>query len=920
MKQVSAKLLLIFLKNIFKKNYISKPQATTLFLICVTLASLLGIVYSIVSSLLLTNIKLAEEKNTYQSVQEVLQEYTKVADDLYYVNIGWSEWDNTYHFAQNYQEADSTEDLKQELFPNRRFDLAVIFNKSGTNIFAKEWDNTSQQTSPIPSILAEQIYPKNILVQYPNTGKSVSGMVILPKGVMLISSLPLLNDQGEGAIRGGLILGRYIQTSEIVKRISDSESLTVSVDVHSINEKQMQPDFEEARLALSDKNSIVVINLNDQKVAGYTWLKDIYGKPALLVRVEKDRELYLQGKKKLSYLMIFLTVIGIIFSSAAQLLLQQLITFQVKRKESEARYRIVVNQASESIFLVDAETKHFLEVNAAFEKLLGYTIKEILGLTLNDILVENSEGHKQCLHYIAAKAEHFTCEKQYRSRNGYFVDVEVNVNLISYAGKQVFCHVVRDITNRKQAEAALRESEQRLSWQANHDSLTGLVNRRKFEQHLEQALNSAKVSNVQHSLCYLDLDKFKIINDTCGHMAGDELLRQVTALLQSQIRAVDIVARLGGDEFGLILNQCTLDHALIVANALIASIRAFQFVWEDKIFKIGVSIGVVAINADSPSLINTLSAADSACYTAKNQGRDRVYISQLSDCNIAQHNDMQWVKQINKAIEEDRFCLYYQSITPTNPKTLRSWEYYEVLLRLRDESGKIILPMAFIPAAESYSLIQLIDRWVIKTLFATQGRYYRETYAQYQKAGGFCLYAINLSGASINDEYFIDFLHQQIKIYQIPPQVLCFEITEIVAISNLAKVVAFIDEFKQLGCSFALDDFGSEMSSFGSLKKLPVDYLKINGSLIKDIISDPKDLAMTEAINQVSHAMGFKTIATFVENDTIFKKICELGVDYAQGYDIATPCPLVIPQLNRQELILSSFSNKSSNLKYITSK
>ncbi|PSB28973.1 bifunctional diguanylate cyclase/phosphodiesterase [Chlorogloea sp. CCALA 695] len=918
MKVLSSNFLITFFNAIAKRTSLEKLRGNTWLLISANLVTLLSFVYLIASSLLLSNIKLAEERNVHQSVNEVLQEHNKIADDLSYVNIGWSEWDTTYHFIQNYQEADSTEDLKQELFPNRRFDLAVIFNKSGRNIFAKEWDNTSQKTLPIPSVLAKQIYPENILVQYPNTGKSVSGIVTLPEGTMLISSLPLLNNQGEGAIRGGLILGRYIQTAEIVKRISDSESLTESVDVHSINEKQMPPDFEEARLALSDKNSIVVRNLNDQKVAGYTWLKDIYGKPALLVRVEKDRELYLQGKKNLSYLMIFLTVIGIIFSSAAQLLLQQLITFKVKRKESEARYRIVVSQASESIFLVDAETKHFLEVNTAFEKLLGYTLKEILGLTLNDILVENSEGHKQYLHYISAKAEHFTCEKQYRSRNGYFVDVEVNVNLISYAGKQVFCHVVRDITNRKQAEAALRESEQRLAWQANHDSLTGLVNRRKFEQHLEQALNSAKVSNVQHSLCYLDLDKFKIINDTCGHIAGDELLRQVTALLQSQIRTVDIVARLGGDEFGLILNQCTSDHALIVANALIASIRAFQFVWEDKIFKIGVSIGVVAVNGDSPSLINTLSAADSACYTAKNQGRDRVYISQLSDCNIAQHNDMQWIKQINKAIEEDRFCLYYQSITPTNPQTLRSWEYYEVLLRLRDESDKIIPPMEFIPAAERYNLMQLIDRWVIKTLFATQGQYYRETYAQYQNVGGFCLYAINLSGASINDEYFIDFLHQQIKIHQIPPQVLCFEITEIVAIANLAKVVAFIDEFKQLGCSFALDDFGTGMSSFDRLKKLPVDYLKINGGLIKDILTDPKNLAMTEAINQVSHAMGFKTIATFVENAPIFKKICELGVDYAQGYDIAIPCPLVIPQLHRQGLILSSVSDKSSNLKYMT--
>lgn len=276
--------------------------------------------------------------------------------------------------------------------------------------------------------------------------------------------------------------------------------------------------------------------------------------------------------------------------------------------------------------MVDAETKHFLEANAAFEKLLGYSIQEILSLTINDIVVGDRVSYDQYLQYIAAKKERFTGEKQYRTRNGSLVDVEVNVNLISYDEKQVFCHVVRDITERKQADAALKESERRLAWQANHDALTGLVNRRKFEQHLEEVLHSAKVTKSQHSLCYLDLDRFKIVNDTCGHRAGDELLRQVTILLQSQVRSVDVLARLGGDEFGLLLNQCSLEEALAVANSLRESIQSFRFVWEEKTFKLGVSIGLVAIDASSQSLVNTLNSADSACYAAKKLGRDRVQV------------------------------------------------------------------------------------------------------------------------------------------------------------------------------------------------------------------------------------------------------------------------------------------------------
>lgn len=631
MKPLNLNFLLLFLNSISTKKSLRKLKTNSLVLVTASLISLLGIIYSITSSLLLNNIKLAEEKNVHQTVQEVLHEYTRVADDLYYTNLPWSKWDDSYEFVQNPQPAYIQDNFSSEIFPGLNFNLVVLFNKNSKIILAEEWDNQAKKILSIPPVFATQIEPKNAITQYPISGKSITGVILLPKGITIISSLPILDSAGQKPSRGGLLFGRYIQKSELIKRMSGNDFLTVSIDLHTINEGQMPPDFEEARLTLSDKNSIVVQNLNTKKIAGYTWLKDIYGKPILLMRVVKDRELYLQGKNNSSYLLVSLIFVGLIFGIAAQLLIQKIITFQLKRQESEARYRIVVGQASESIFLVDAETKRFLEANAAFEKLLGYSIKELLNLTIDDVLVVENESRDRYLHYIATKTERFTGEEQYRSRDDYFVDVEVNANLISYGEKQVFCHVVRDITERKQAEAALKENEQRLTWQANHDALTGLVNRRKFEQHLEQALNSAKVTKSQHSLCYLDLDRFKIVNDTCGHIAGDELLRQVTALLQSQIRPVDILARLGGDEFALLLDRCTVEQSLSVANALRESIQSFRFVWEDKTFSIGVSIGIVAINNNSQSLINTINSADSACYTAKNQGRDRVQIYQGSD-------------------------------------------------------------------------------------------------------------------------------------------------------------------------------------------------------------------------------------------------------------------------------------------------
>jgi diguanylate cyclase (GGDEF)-like protein/PAS domain S-box-containing protein len=448
--------------------------------------------------------------------------------------------------------------------------------------------------------------------------------------------------------------------------------------------------------------------------------------------------------------------------------------------------------------------------------------------------------------------------------------------------------VLRDVT-------VARHIEQQLCWQASHDALTGLVNRREFENCLEQAVISAKTSSQQHALCYLDLDQFKLVNDTCGHIAGDELLRQVTALFQSQVRASDTLARLGGDEFGLLLNHCPLESAVGVASKLLERLQEFRYIWQDKTFSVGVSIGLVAIDANTQSVTSVLSAADAACYAAKNKGRNRVHVYQADDRELAiQQSQMQWVARLNQALEDNRFRLYYQSIVPSN-QTSSLATHYEILLRLVDEQGNLVSPMAFIPAAERYNLMPTIDRWVIRTLFTSLGQHYRENRNPCQLLGGGCdcLYAINLSGTSLNDDQFIDFVRDQLTLHQIPPQVICFEITETVAIANLRQAAQFMRSLKQVGCRFALDDFGSGMSSFAYLKNLPVDYLKIDGGFVKQIVDEPTDLAMVEAINHIGHVMGLQTIAEFVENQAILEKITAIRVDYAQGYGIAPPRPLV---------------------------
>ncbi|MBC8122570.1 MAG: EAL domain-containing protein [Gemmatimonadaceae bacterium] len=435
-----------------------------------------------------------------------------------------------------------------------------------------------------------------------------------------------------------------------------------------------------------------------------------------------------------------------------------------------------------------------------------------------------------------------------------------------------------------------RRGREQLAWQANHDSLTKLLNRHAFEQHLAVAVKSAHLHGYRHALCFLDIDQFRIVNDICGHRAGDELLRQITALLIAHLQASDTLARLGGDEFGLLLFECSPESARQFIEHLLERMSRFRFSWEGNNFTIGASVGVVAIDR-AHMLDNLLSAANVACAQAKNTGRNRVCIWQPDDEQLQQQRGyMQWVTRIHRALEDNTFCLYTQKIVPTTgPQT---GEHYEVLIRLRDEQGKIIAPMAFIPAAERYNLMGQIDRWVIETLFAGQAEHYRRNWEQVREGGPECLYCVNLSGASINDERFVHFVTGQFEQHRVPPQLICFEITETQAIANLSRASELIHALKDLGCHFALDDFGSGTSSFDYLKNLPVDYLKIDGAFIKNIVEDPVDRTIVASITNVAKLMGVRTIAEFVENQAILDLVCELGIDYAQGYGIARPEPI----------------------------
>ncbi|MBT77462.1 MAG: EAL domain-containing protein [Gammaproteobacteria bacterium] len=426
-----------------------------------------------------------------------------------------------------------------------------------------------------------------------------------------------------------------------------------------------------------------------------------------------------------------------------------------------------------------------------------------------------------------------------------------------------------------------RELNRRLSYHASHDILTGLVNRREFENCLERALKSAKARETSYALCYLDLDQFKIINDSYGHNAGDALLSQLGALLKSKIRWRDTLARLGGDEFGLLLESCTLEDAMNTAEMLRAAIREFKFSWDERSLSLGVSIGVVPITAENQDVATLLTAADSAAQAAKEAGRNRVYSYQEHDIDLMRRRrEMQWAARINNALEDSRFELFRQTIQPLQKAEFGA--HYELLLRMRDENGALVSPDLFIVAAERYGITPNIDRWVVEHVF-------RWLVSEADERERLMMCSINLSGQSLTDDGFLPFVIQQFQRSGIDAEKICFEITETAAIASYAQASRFINALKELGCKFALDDFGTGLSSFGYLKHFPVDYLKIDGSFVKEILHDPIDREMVRSINEIGHLTGKQTIAEFAENSEIITMLKGMGIDYAQGYGVSEP-------------------------------
>jgi len=554
---------------------------------------------------------------------------------------------------------------------------------------------------------------------------------------------------------------------------------------------------------------------------------------------------------------------------------------ELELHEEKERAEVTLHSIGDGVITTDLQGR-VLYLNPVAEILTGCTSAESVGKPIETVyrILDQSTGSplanpaRLCLAEDTVISGVNLAQLVRADGRAYAVE-ETAAPIRGKAGKTIGAVLVfHDVTE-------ARETSRMLAHQATHDALTGLINRREFERQVEVVLRDAKENGTNHAFCYMDLDQFKVVNDTCGHSAGDGLLIELATMLRHRVREIDTVARLGGDEFGILMRNIPLNEARTLAEDIRNRVRDYRFLWEGQTFEVGISIGVVPIRPDTVAAVDIFSKADIACFVAKDKGRNQIHVSSLDDVEQARrHLEMQWSVRIPSALENDRFVLHCQKIYPLDADSTEA-PRCELLVRMLEEDGTLILPGRLIPAAERFRHMPDIDRWVIHNALALIARHGTQM--------GLAAYAINLSGQSLGQEDLLDFVKREILRSGVKPSLVTFEITETAAIRNVSHAARFMTDLKKMGCQFALDDFGSGLSSFGYLKMLPVDYLKIDGSFVRNMVHDEHDHSIVVAITQIAKTLKIGCVAECVEDEATLLALKEIGVDYGQGNFLHRP-------------------------------
>lgn len=844
------------------------------------------------------------------------------AESLALLVADWAEWDDTYEFME--RPFDPTDpyvvsNLTPDILSSIDIELLLYLDVEGAVVVGKQTDRTYASTGPVNPELIKNLSAKMTSME------KYTGYFYTNHDLWLVVSSPVLNSAKEGPARGRLTMG-WLADEPRLDQVAQRELL--SMQFHELP----TIGYEHVVEQLLGGADIVIDPVSDSEVHSFQLFSGIAGEPIALVELTTSRDIMKQGNAILRSVLGAMLLVGLaitlitlflqdrIILRPLSVLSQQLHRIRESQDlskrvdeagESELGYfaqsfnelmtsiqkseqtlrterdRVSTTLSSIQEAVITTDNHAIVDyINPEAERITGWRMDQCRGQPLDRIFCTVNDAGKnpqKNIALICLETNEVVRETEYNmliNRNGGRFFIEEHASPIHESGNTCLGVVVvfRDVTLKKELNAKLLH-------QASHDPLTNLHNRSYFERCLMDLKDERSLDpGLDCALLYIDLDQFKLVNDSCGHAAGDGFLFQIAGQMKSQVRSSDVLARLGGDEFGIILRNCDRKSAYSIAEKIRVAVENFRFTWSGTAFSAGVSIGLVNFS-DVEDADQVLGFSDIACYMAKNEGRNRIHEYQPETQQLETHKgQVNWTTKLSVALQENRFVLFEQeirSLKALDKPATRS----EILIRMLDEDGEIILPGAFLPAAERFGLIRRIDRWVIDNFLS----WFSERRAEIDPNH---VYSLNLSGHTLGDQSMLDFVGRCFEEYSVPYDQICFEVTETSAVHNLSRATGFMADLREKGCRFALDDFGTGVCSFAYLKSLPVDELKIDGSFVRNIATQPVEYALVRSMNEIGHVLGLLTVGEFVENDDIAVKLQEIGVDFAQGYGIAKPRPL----------------------------
>jgi diguanylate cyclase (GGDEF)-like protein/PAS domain S-box-containing protein len=893
------------------KKHFTGLRAKMLVVVALAMVLLFTILFLTARMVLLDGYAKLESNKTLIQVSSAITLLKEQVEQLDGIVGEYAHWDDTYQYMVQPEDRYINSNYTDTTFSHLKVKAIMLISPDGKALYKRGFDFNSGKPWPIPKLLEQAVSKGGIFL---DTSKDhLSGFFWTPEGVCIVTALDIEPSASKSMRHGTLIMVRHID-QHLIEHIEKVIGAKFSIN-QLFNGKNL--DLEKKLAA----NGMVVMALNDNEVAGYSLIKNVSDQANLIVSTLDSREIFEQSESTFSLLSWSTSVIALMLA-AISWMLDRMVLIRLERMSEDVRrisdsadtsirvrqlngqdelaslshgingmldriedsqYELRLEKERAQVTLegiADAVITsnhggYVLYMNSAAERLTGVKLSEVKIKTLRSLfrlLAVDKITHVNSEWFTDSYSAHEEVILGRADGEEYVIRKSASPLYDSDGNTFAIVTVLHDVT-------MLRTLSNKLSFQARHDQLTGLINRYEFDRNAQAAIDDAAAEKRVHCLAYIDLDQFKIVNDTCGHMAGDVLLKQLSNHLKAKVRSSDTLARLGGDEFALLLMGCDLVKAQEVVESLLQVVREYRFTFDDKVFKIGASVGLTEISPHhNLTLSELLSTADSACYAAKEEGGNRIHIYRSGDSDIKEHNNqLEWVSRIHLGLEKKQFVLYIQRMASLSEGAEL---HCELLIRMQAMDGSYYPPGYFLPAAERYHLMPKIDRWVVGEALSIIAR----------KGASFpYVCAINLSGQTLSEEGFLEYVIEQIKRHKVDTSRICFEITETSVIANLNKARQFMHALRQIGCRFSLDDFGSGLSSFAYLKNLEVDFLKIDGMFVKAIAKNKIDRAMVESINNVGHVMGLHTIAEFAENDEIINVLKEIGVDYAQGYGIARP-------------------------------